>query len=605
MSLFAASNCAAEQPCRILIHRPKVGTMYTRWACFLGVLCAHYVFAHAAFAGSSNSDSLVVVDMGLHTHPSIQVQLAVQTCVGLTNRGSGHAAYVLRNSQDLEQLSTVAGVTPVPTSTPIDTVLASCLAGNSAVAKGALLYNYSMQQAIVPNLITLAGVLDIVPMEAADVAKYGVPVAFDAVAHFGTAPAVNVTAFVYDNYANATTSMAFMDPGYNQHDGGIFDPSLTGTPDASLVDFIVKERLFNFYMVEACIPFTADHALMERMVALDGSDPWPRPIPTYGYNDADNVLGGDFFEAETNCVAQHDMGQIASDSAGNMAFFSREPTITAPLRQVPTPAAAPYNSSKSYVTLVVGDGDNVGMVQGARYDWMKQRAARCRRASAQEPCFPLVWTLSPQTLHMAPAFTRWFYAQAASTQADYFMLPPSGDLYAYPAMMPPAVQESFVASTEQVARTMNTSATVDWEWFLTWSEAFKSLFPRYAEQGVVRGVFAVCVPFMFPVLPFLGDHDHYAILNATATSSRVVVFKPREWRGSGNTTIPFAGRDYFTPAQMAAELNSNPRGTVSYIYLTSDGGANLTQYDELVPLLAPHLEVVDAQTLVEMALQRG
>lgn len=329
--------------------------------------------------------------------------------------------------------------------------------------------------------------------------------------------------------------------------------------------------------------------------------------------------------------------------------------------QNPTPAAAPYNSSLSYVTLVVGDGDNIGMVAGARFDWMQGRVAKCGGKTGSSRCYPLVWTLSPQALHMAPNLTRWFYEQAASTGADYFMLPPSGearpwpvwrrvtactrcvcvcagarsenrtkdccaptvafmdvrrvrrvcvcpagDLYSYPSMMGSADQATYVGNTERVAHVMNTSATVDWEWFLTWSNAFKTYFPRYAAAGVVRGVFGVCVPFDFPVLPFWGEHDSYKIVPGnTAAGGKVVVFQPREWRGSGNTTIPFSKKEYYTPAQMAAELNGNARGTVSYIYLTSDGGASLTQFDDLVPLLADHVRVVDHNTIVSMALQRG
>ena len=163
-----------------------------------------------------------------------------------------------------------------------------------------------------------------------------------------------------------------------------------------------------------------------------------------------------------------------------------------------------------------------------------------------------------------------------------------------------------MANTERVARLMNTSGTVDWEWFLTWADAFKNYFPRYAAAGAVRGLFGVDVPFLLPTLPFLGKHDSYAIVDGnTAAGGRVVVFQPREWRGSGNTTLPFAKKDYYTPVEMAAELNGNEVGTVSYIYLTSDGGASLAQFDALVPLLAPHVEVVDHNTIVAMALQRG
>jgi len=568
-----------------------------------GVVGTSLVIFIAAVACEASAP-LTVVDMGWKVQGTdVPTQIAVQACAGLFNRAAGTPVYVLYDAQDVTLLRSVAGVTTPITTTSIPAFLARCLSQESGIPR-TIRYNYTQQQAIVPNLITLAAVLQAIPLEADNPAGQEVPVVFDAVKEFGDLPAANVTAFVYDRYAHATSTMAIMDPGYDQADGGIFNPTLNGAPDTRLMDYIVKESLFNFYLVEACVPLTPDHALMQRMVAEDGTDPWPRPIPTYGYNDVDKLFGGDLFEAETNCVSQHDMGQIASDTASNLAFFSRGPPLSQPLQQVPTPDVT-YNATKSYVTLVVGDGDNIGMVMGARFEWMTSRVKRCAHRADGARCYPLVWTLSPQALHLAPNLTRWFYHQAHQTGADYFILPPSGDLYAYPGMMDAADQARFVNNTQRVARIMNTSGTVDWEWFLTWEHAFNTFFPLYAAEEIVRGVFAVCVPFMLPVLPFLGKHDTYAVIPGNSPSGgNVVVFQPREWRGTGNTTIPLAQREYYSPTQMAAELNGNPRGTVSYIYLTSDGGANLTQFDNLVELLDEHVEVVDHETIVQMALQR-
>jgi hypothetical protein len=43
---------------------------------------------------------------------------------------------------------------------------------------------------------------------------------------------------------------------------------------------------------------------------------------------------------------------------------------------------------------------------------------------------------------------------------------------------------------------------------------------------------------------------------------------------------------------------------VGHVYLTSDGGASLSSLYELVALLDDHVEVVDHNTLADMALQR-
>lgn len=58
-----------------------------------------------------------------------------------------------------------------------------------------------------------------------------------------------------------------------------FNPPLTGTPNPGLTDYIVKEKLFNFFLNDGCIPGTKAHVLVERIVT---ENPWPRPIAVLG-----------------------------------------------------------------------------------------------------------------------------------------------------------------------------------------------------------------------------------------------------------------------------------------------------------------------------------
>ena len=46
-------------------------------------------------------------------------------------------------------------------------------------------------------------------------------------------------------------------------------------------------------------------------------------------------------------------------------------------------------------------------------------------------------------------------------------------------------------------------------------------------------------------------------------------------------------------------------GGVTNLYVTADGGANVDLVYRMVRQLKPHVQVVDPDTLVEMALQRG
>ena len=91
---------------------------------------------------------------------------------------------------------------------------------------------------------------------------------------------------------------------------------------------------------------------------------------------------------------------------------------------------------------VIGDGDNLNFLKGSRHDWFKQRLDYCGEAARTkgrdsaayltQDCFPLIWTVSPTILKDAPDMLRWYYDASYETGQDFFTLPPSGDLYAYP-----------------------------------------------------------------------------------------------------------------------------------------------------------------------------
>jgi len=407
---------------------------------------------------------------------------------------------------------------------------------------------------------------------------------------------LTATEWVFDRYANLTTTMSKLNPGFDVHGDHKLNPPLTKAPHVKLTDYIVKQRLFNFWLENGCIPLTKEHSLMSRMVT---ENPWPKPITVYGYDDT-LALAGDLFEAETDCVSQHNLGQVAS-LVNNLAYWSRKPPINTQVRQVPEPKAAPYNASKTYVSIVLGDGDNIGFVKGSRRGWMQDRVRKCA-ADPAKGCFPLAWTLSPQTLHLSPDWFRWYANQSATTGRDYFVLPPSGDLYAYPGMMPADMQANFVASTERDAKIMDTSSSVSWEFTGWWESAIRNYFPRYSDKGIVKGFFAVNVPYMLPTLPFLLSSEHYKILGE---HKNVVLFRPREWRGGSGAKGFENGKFELTATDMAAEISGYTKGSVAHLYVTSDGGANLDLVYDMVSKLDAHVEVVGPKTLIDMALARG
>lgn len=443
----------------------------------------------------------------------------------------------------------------------------------------------------------MAGVLDAVPLETL---PEGAAVIFDArKIWYGFEP-LEATTWVYERYVNATTTMAKMNPGFDmkgfKHS---FHPPLTGVPEVKLTDYIVKERLFNLYLPLGCVPLTKEHALMERIV---NANPWPKPIAVWGYDATFTVFpqSGDLFEAETDCVrhAGHSMGQVASQGSNNLAYMSRGPPISEAIRQPPRPPRASYNSSATYLTVIIGDGDNIDFLKGSRKIWMNERVARCKMQP--RTCFPLEWTVSPHTFYAAPDMFRWFLNQSSSTGSDWLTLPPSGHLYAYPAMLADADQEAFVGQTERDCELLNTSGTVSWEWFTTWGEAIKEYYPRYSKRGVARGFFAVNVPFLFPI-PEFGFSEQFKILG---DRRNVVLFRPNEWRGARGKGVVERGNSFMTAKEMADKINSEPKGSVKAIYTTSDGGLSMSMILDMFTMLDSHVQVVDADTLTHMALQR-
>ena len=446
--------------------------------------------------------------------------------------------------------------------------------------RGYIRYSSSAQQQFLP-LIATAGVLDAIPLEPTDPRAANLTLRFDALAEFANATAHDATAAVFDRFANMTTGLAKLNPGYDVH-GHPLRPPLTRTPNLKLVDYVVSRRLFALWLNNGCLPLTAEHKLFRRIVA---DAPWPKPIAVYGYDDT-FPFGGDLFEAETTCVPEHSLGQVASLVGGLSWWSNAEPPVTTPLPQPPPPPPVVFNASKTYVALIVGDGDNIGFVKSTRRDWMEQRVARCEAKA----CYPLLWSLSPHTAYLAPAWFRWYFAQAARTGRDWFVLPPSGHLYAYPSLMSDADQAAFVAATEADCELLSTSAVVAWEFAGTWEAAIRAYFPRYAARGVVQALFATNVPYMLPVLAF-GAHE-YKLLGPNKT---VALFKPHEWRGPQQRSAQ----------EMASMVNGWAAGTIAAIYTTSDGGLDLSLLDEMVAMLGDHVEIVTHEQLAALARAAG
>ena len=79
-------------------------------------------------------------------------------------------------------------------------------------------------------------------------------------------------------------------------------PKFTHGAAIFIFDFVVKQKLFNFFLLLRCVPLMA--------------------VTVYGYDNTVS-LDNSIYKAETKCTSTHNCGQVASDTACNMAFYSR------------------------------------------------------------------------------------------------------------------------------------------------------------------------------------------------------------------------------------------------------------------------------------------
>ena len=69
-----------------------------------------------------------------------------------------------------------------------------------------------------------------------------------------------------------------MNPGWRQPDNlHPVQHELVRDPSVGLTDFIVKERIFNFFLYAGCVPTTEEHELMRQMMS-DTQTAWKKPV---------------------------------------------------------------------------------------------------------------------------------------------------------------------------------------------------------------------------------------------------------------------------------------------------------------------------------------
>jgi hypothetical protein len=198
-----------------------------------------------------------------------QTVVSAQVCAGLLNRKGDdyNGVYTLMDEYDYDWLYDINGISD-PETTDANSFIASCVSESA----GYITYDYTTQQALLPSLITLASVMSAPLVES----NYAVPssavLIFNAAEQWAGYTPLEAAQYVYNNFINSTTTLAWMNPGYDNA-AKPSDPPLTKDPHLGLTDYVVKEKIFTFYLNDACIPNTDEY---DFMLQLTTSNPWPR-----------------------------------------------------------------------------------------------------------------------------------------------------------------------------------------------------------------------------------------------------------------------------------------------------------------------------------------
>jgi hypothetical protein len=546
------------------------------WVLVLFICCA------ASITRGSPLDLVQVVNLRSDSPPGIRI--AVQAVAGLYNRNPTNDTVKVFTVYDDNDVWWLTELLHVKTTDFVELDPSFWLVKFGASQFQYLVYDLN-EITVLPTVITLAGVLNLIPVSQQ---------VFDALKLMPSEVEMNVTG----RWSTANSGMdavKFSMDYLGQTSSLAIQPGTT-ISQGHLVDWIVKEKLFVTYLEDGCIPFTAEHSLLQEIV---DKSPWERPIRVYGYNSQHPVFGGDLFEAETNCI--NTLGQIATEHARNLAFWSTREQFAPQEALVQKPAAPiAYNASKTYVALVYGDMDNIDISQSFGKDHMVYRASKCLN---RDDCFPITWTISPNLIDMAPMHVRWYFSQASN--ADWFIMPPSGTLYAYPSQMPVDVQKLYIQRQNAQANVLNSSGAVHWEFMLTWNKALDEFFPLYANDpstqsaNAVHAFFLNNAPWVFPIMPMQILGETYRFYgNPQDPDHSIVVFKPTfNWCGD----CPSGGLN-LTSAQVADRLNALPAGSVQYVYTIQN--TDISRLFELPDHLAEHVELVGYQQLIDLARQR-
>ena len=195
------------------------------------------------------------------------------------------------------------------------------------------------------------------------------------------------------------------------------------------------------------------------------------------------------------------------------------------------------------------------------------------------------WTLSNRLSEFAPDVLRWYYAAAATTGRDSFMMGPSGFGYNFPAAIsPPSKQASFAHDTAAAA------AELGWEAYVHWDRIGPTTPGAVGQPSATSDTAAL--------------EDYIKRLNQTAIKGAFVRFPESkdlpERIGSVMVIKAHQALDQ-PPPDIAASLNAEwMRGSTTFLYEIFDTDVEQSWASDM----AEHVELVGHRELIDLQRQR-
>ena len=107
---------------------------------------------------------------------------------------------------------------------------------------------------------------------------------------------LSATQHMIEDYASQITGMSKTDPEWDTSDvSQITNVKFTHGAAIFTFDFVVKQKLFNFFLLLGRVPLMAEHTLTE---TISANNPWPKPVTVYNYDNTVSLAGSFYKDRE-------------------------------------------------------------------------------------------------------------------------------------------------------------------------------------------------------------------------------------------------------------------------------------------------------------------